>query len=226
MSGPQFNQLLPNPIGAALEGFQGAQQIRQNQLKQQLLEQEANRTKQMNEELSTLSQKQNITSDDIGRTIIKYPILSDDLRKAFGTMSPQQQNSTINQLVGLDLALQKGDIDSAKTLLNQQREAALNSGDKQREVGAQAMLMQLDFNPKAAAFAIGSNLATIMGVKEFSEYRKNLQSESKKDFRILTKEEKKNLGLDVKGSFHKCIPVDHLVRRHPRRGDDHRGRKD
>lgn len=133
--------------------------------KQQL---EVDQTRRMQEDLAALSQNPNPTAQDFAHITTKYPALAEHFKNTWSMLNTDQQQSRLSQASQVYAALQSGNTDVAKRLLNDQLSAARNSGREQDAKAAETMLGLVDIKPEMALNSAGLMLSSVLGPEKFS----------------------------------------------------------
>ena len=179
----QLQSGIPSAFQQALGGYQMGLQNRQMQeeaaLKQQQMQAQVDRQKQIAGILGGLSTMQNPTASDYAKAITAVPELREGLSEAWGMMDADRQKAVQSDAVQLYSALSSGNADIAKQMLEERIEAAENAGDARSAAGAKAMLQMMEVNPQAAKTSAGLMLANSMGEKEFADVLGKLQPTEK-----------------------------------------------
>ena len=123
---------------------------------------------EMKRDLATLSQKANPTAQDFAQITTKYPALAEHFKNTWSMLNTDQQQSRLSQATQVYSALQSGKTDIAKQLLQQQADAARNSGQEQDAKAADTMLQLIDSKPEIALNSAGLMLSSILGPEKFS----------------------------------------------------------
>jgi hypothetical protein len=166
-------------MDTAIQGLQGIrflQDIEQADVSRDLatakmkqIEDQRAQALRMQEELGALAAKKDVKSSDYISMITKYPALSEQLKLPFEVMNTNEKRETQRKALNVFSAIEGGQTDVAKSILQEQLDASINSGDKQGENSAKAMLKIIDANPDAAKTTAGLLLASTMDEKEFSD---------------------------------------------------------
>jgi len=185
-----------NPVQSALQGYQVGQQIRQSRLQESQIASKQQRAQQMNADLSVLSENADATGKDYSQLMTKYPEVSDFLKKIFDVLSVDQQKNQISKVSQVYAALVNEDPETATSLLETQKTAALNAGLQEEADKADLMIKQIEMNPNAAKTSVRLSLSSAMGPSKFAQTFAALGRN--KGFSVLNMKEKKELGLDPK----------------------------
>lgn len=177
----RYMQSLQNPLASAMQGYQMGAQIKQRGLQNKLIEaqteaaqsralsakQQQEKAMEMQHEMVLLSEKQDKTAADYIAMQTKYPSIAEHYSKVVDQFNDEQRRVNSDKMLNLYSAINSGMIDEAKALLQQNKEAALNSNDPQGAKGAEIMLKQLELNPEALKTSAGMFLAKSMGEDQF-----------------------------------------------------------
>lgn len=168
---------IPNPAQSVTQALQLRGVIDEHKAAQQAILDK----KQMQTDLNDLSSSP--TTAKITSMMLKYPALSEPLKRGHDTLSEDQKNSKIQQATGVYAALISGQNDVAKQELAKQVEAARNSGDEQSANALDTMSQLIDHNPELAKTTSGLFLASLMGPDKFAEtftkFEQNRRDEAK-----------------------------------------------
>jgi len=187
---------IQNPLESALKGYQTGLQIRQQREQLENINQKREQAKTLQNDLLVLSNNPNPKASDFSKLMIKYPELSESFKKNWEIVSESQKEYKLNQLTNVYAALQSDNINVANKILEDQKEAYLNSGLEDEAKKTDIMIKQIEINPKAAKTATQFALASVMGPEKFNETLSKLQQSQTSKYRTLNESEKKDLGLD------------------------------
>lgn len=147
----------------SMQAQQGQQQVQREQLLQ------------MNADLTKVSQ--NPTTAAIAQLSIKYPQLSENLKRSNDMLAPEQKQAKIDQASQAYAALLSGDNETAVNLLKGYGEAYRNSGMPQDADAAEKMAEVIDAHPETAKTTGGLYLSALMGPEKFTETFTKLEAE-------------------------------------------------
>lgn len=156
---------LPSPLQAFTQGYGSGAAIRDDQLKQQQQQVAQQQAQQMRVDLQSLMA--NPTPKAIGEMSIKYPQLSESLKRSADMLSPEQRQAQITQALPIYAAALNGAPDVAGGLLRKQAEAMRNSGDEHGATAAETMATLINDHPEFAKANGGMWLANLMGPEKF-----------------------------------------------------------
>lgn len=189
----------PSPFQRTQQGFQFGQKQRQAQLEAQQAQAElqAKQDRQLatRAALSDLAGKENPTGQDFARIMIDFPEVAEQLKQPFEIMSAEERKIATTQARNVFSAIESGNIDVARTILEDQRDAARNSGDEEEAVGAEIILKALDADPGSALAAAGLAFSAATGPEEFDNTLSELRAR-RSDERI-GELEKRKLAADL-----------------------------
>jgi hypothetical protein len=199
-----YFRTVQSPIESSMQGIQSAYALKKMQLEKAGLEQQqalqAQKLQQaqaMQTDLATLAQKTDATPQDYISMMVKYPTIAESLKAPMAGMTEQQSNVKRSQALNVFSALQAGQTEVATQLLQDNLAAAQNSGNKQDEASAQAMLQLVQMNPEAAKTSAGLFLANTMGADKFAETWTKLQEEGRSQKLAGVKFDKELADLDL-----------------------------
>lgn len=164
-----------NPFEGALQGVQAGLGLstamdqsaaRQQELaqKQYALEQQ----KQMQADLAELANTPSPTAKQFASITTKYPALAEHFKNTWSMMSQDRQQTSLSQASQVMAALQAGQPDIARQLLDQQAAAARNSGDTETAGAADTMSKLIEKSPSTALNSVGLVLSSVMGPEKFT----------------------------------------------------------
>lgn len=158
---------VPNPTQSFMQGIQSGAAV--NQLQQQQQQQAAAKARQiqMNTDLAAISK--NPTSDQIAEMSVKYPELSEQFKRSYDMLAPQEKEARINQMLPIYSAAVNGRKDVAADLLNKQADALDNSGKTQEAAQVRAHAQAFIDHPETMLTTSGLLLASAMGPDKYKE---------------------------------------------------------
>jgi hypothetical protein len=158
---------VPAPGMSFLQGVQGGAALGQLQLERQQKQLAAQQAQQQRADLAALSQ--NATPQAIAALMIKYPALSEQLKRGSDVLSATQQQGRLDSATQVYAALQSGAPEVATKLLKDQAAAARNSGNEQDAKAADTFAQLVVGHPEFAKTTIGMRLAAAVGPEKFAE---------------------------------------------------------
>lgn len=158
----------------ALSVGRGIADIRTQQAKQAGLEKAAAQSAAMQEELAALSK--NPTSDAIAKMMVRYPQLSEELKRSHDVLSEKERNAQVSQASEVYAALQAGKPDLAIETLKRQAQAQANSGAPEDAKALNDLARLVELSPETAATTTGLYLASAMGNERFTDTYSKLES--------------------------------------------------
>lgn len=193
---PNYSINVPDAGAAFEQGIQMRQQYEARQLQQQ----EAENIKR---DIGALGARPTVAA--ITDLITKYPQLAERFKGKIDQLSAEEKQAKLSQAYPIYHALQVGNSEVAMKLLQQQVDAARNSGDEKTAREGEAQIETIKVLPGAVAGAYGLRLAGIMGPEAFKTTfesigaQQKLPSELKK---LQTEAERfaKDEGIDVQSS--------------------------
>jgi len=161
----------PSPFQQTMGGFQIGQQQQQEEIAAQQVaaDTQAKRERQMatRTALAELAGMDKPTGQDFARLMINFPEVAEQLKQPFEIMSADERSNAISNSRNVYAALESGNTDIARELLEDRMAAATNAGDEEEAAGAEALLKILDADVNSAKSAAGLFLASAMGPEEF-----------------------------------------------------------
>lgn len=172
-----YSSNISNPTQSFMQGLQGGAAV--NQLQQQQDQQDAAKAQQlqMRQDLSALSK--NPTSDQIIAMSVKYPQLSEQFKRSYDMLAPQEQEAKVNAMLPVYSAAVNGRGDIASQLLNEQADALENSGQKQQADAVRAHAQAFLDHPETMTTTSGLLLASAMGPEKFKSLIGGLTDQAK-----------------------------------------------
>lgn len=155
---------VPSAFDKSLSGFVGMQQ---NKQQQQEIAQKRARQQEVQTALAQVASNPNASRKEYIALLTQFPELSEQLKAPLELMETGQRESAINQARDLYIALEGGNTDIAKQILEEKIAASENSNDKRSAAGSKAILAQLESNPDVAKSSAALLLASAMGQEGF-----------------------------------------------------------
>ncbi|MFS2027631.1 hypothetical protein [Massilia sp. CT11-137] len=170
---------LPSPGDSFLAGLKNGIAINDVRAQQQQKQAALLQQQQMQGDLQALSQ--NPTPSAIGALMVKYPALSEQLKRASDVVGPAQQQAHVDHASQVYAAVLNGQPDVAEKLLTERATALRNSGNEQGAAGAEQFAKMVHDNPAQAKTIIGMQLASALGPDKFAAAFKDLGGERRAD---------------------------------------------
>jgi len=158
---------LPTAGASLMQGVQSGVAMGQLQLERQQKQLAFDQAQQQRTDLATLSQ--NATPQAIAALMIKYPGLSEQLKRSSDVLSSTQQQGRLDSATQVYAALQSNAPDVAQRLLKDQATAARNGGNEQDAKAAETIAQLVADHPEFAKTTIGLRLAAAVGPEKFAE---------------------------------------------------------
>lgn len=158
----------PNAFNEAIKGYQTGLVMNQAQQAQRAQQLQLQQAQQMQQDLTDLSNNPNATAKDYAGMITRYPTLANQLQTGWNMISADKQKASLNNMSQVYAALQSGNTDAARSVLQEQATAAENAGDVKESNAAKAMLRIIDMNPEYAKSSSALMLATALGPDKFA----------------------------------------------------------
>lgn len=221
-----------NPFLAGLQGYQMAQQQRQQAMalesqqqkmamqqqaqQQAMAEAEMKRQKQMQFQDDVAAMPENPSSMDILNLIKKYPQMAAGYKDIQKIQSEAETKQSVMNAMTLGNYIRSGNIEGANNFLDLQIEANKNSGNDASVAGLQQIKEQLQTDPKATLISVEALAASIAGPDKFAETAQKLQETSKGRYLTpldIKKQELENrkLGIELKNLEKKAESPDEAV---------------
>lgn len=161
---------VPNPTQAITQGFQAGVGMQQLQLQQQMQQYQMARMRQM--QAASMQVAQNPTPDNIAQLSVAFPEMSEQFKRSYDMLQPQQQRANVQHMSEVYAAAQSGRPDIAAQLLTDRADALKNSG--QDDSAARTMAKWATTDPQSFQAHIGTMLAGVMGPDKFGDTFNNL----------------------------------------------------
>lgn len=143
----------------------------------QQAQQAALQKQKMEAELAELSESP--TSAGIAKFTVRYPHLSEPLKRAYDMLEPAEKQANLNNLTQVASAFETGHPEIALKLMREQATALRNSG-KEREAGAaEATANLFETDPVFAKIQTGKMLAAIAGPEKYAESMSKIGGEQR-----------------------------------------------
>lgn len=157
------------PFQSALQGYQAGAAIRDDQLKQQQMQQAQAAQQQMQQDLRAFSQIQNPGAADYARITTRYPQLSEQFKRSWEMLKPEQQSNELGHATQVYAATLNGRPEVAEQLLRERATALRNSGDEAKAKHAETMAQLVKLDPAGASRTVGLMLSSVMDPDKFAE---------------------------------------------------------
>ncbi len=175
-----------DPFGSTMKGVETALGMatyaakqKEAQSKAALQQQELELAQNMQLELGALARNPNATATDFTQMMIKYPSLSKDLEKSWGLLNAQQKESEIGYGSQVLFALEGGQPDMAKNLINERITALRNSGREEDAKKQEILLGVIDTNPDVAKVSTNLSLVAALGPEKYQDLRSKIEGEKR-----------------------------------------------
>lgn len=119
------------------------------------------------------------TPEDFLSLQVSNPAISEHMATAFEGMNDQKKKNTVKTIQKMAIALET-DPEQAKLMMEEEAQAAENSGNAHGAASLRAQLKALDFAPEAIKTALLSQLAAAMPNDEFKNFASTLSPEPEK----------------------------------------------
>jgi hypothetical protein len=130
---------------------------------------------QMNSDLAKASESRSPAA--VAQLIVKYPQLSENLKRGYDALGSEQQKSKVNMASQVYASLLGGDNETAANQLKDYASAYRNSGMTQDADAADSLAQIVQLHPEHAQTTAGIYLASAMGPDKFQETFGKLESE-------------------------------------------------
>ena len=179
---------LPNPSKAVEEGVKFANDWKDRSALELKAKQAAEAKAVFQAKLAGLAE--NPTTDAVARMSLEYPELSENFKRSYDMLEPGEQQARLSQAMPVYAALQSGQVEIATKLLDEQAEAARNSGKTAEAKAAEDTAKAIRINPTAHKLASGMFLARVLGPKQFKENFTGIQGEVRAEEKAPTEQRK------------------------------------
>jgi hypothetical protein len=171
-----------NPLQMAMQGFSDAGAIQQAQQQQQIGAQtlELNQMKVAEYQKAQAKQQEfqsalaglgpKPSPQALQKLMMAYPQLGESLKSNFDILNAEQKQNKLMQATQISSALAAGGADVALSLIEKQRIAAENSGDKPGADSLGVLADQIRMNPDAALTTVDMFLNATMGPEEYVSF--------------------------------------------------------
>lgn len=166
---------LPSPVENFANSIALAQGV--NQLKAQKANQEsaAAAQKQLQLDLSQLSDNPNPAA--LAQIMTRHPQMSEEFNRIYGVLDAEQQKARVNQASQVYAALSAGEAGVAQNLLQEQAQAYRNSGLEKEAKALDDLIEVTRLSPETARTTAGLFLASAMGPERFTEAFTKLEND-------------------------------------------------
>lgn len=154
---------LQSPADAFTSGLTDGITLNALQQKRQQEQVALAQRKQMQVELNALSK--NPTPQAIGALMVKYPSLSEEMKRASEVLAPAQRQAQIEHGAQAYAAVLSGKTDIAQQLMAERAAALRNSGNEQEAAAYDMMGTLIKDHPEVAKTTMGLRLSAAMGDK-------------------------------------------------------------
>lgn len=168
---------LPSPQIAIAEGVKFGIGLDRLQVERQQQEAALLQKQQMQADLASLSK--NPTPGAIGALMIKYPSLSEQLKRGADVLEPAQQQAQLEHGTQVYAAVLNGQSDVAQRLLTERAAALRNSGNEKEATAAETFATMIKEHPEFAKTTMGLRLASAMGPDKFATAFKDIGTEQR-----------------------------------------------
>jgi hypothetical protein len=121
------------------------------------------RAEAMRAALVGLAENPGATAEDYGRLMMRYPEISQDLQRGWDMMSEPRQQTLLRDMAQIYSAIDTGNVDIARGLLEERIEASRNSGREEDARQAELILRTMETDPRAAKTTLGISLRALGG---------------------------------------------------------------
>ena len=175
-----------DPFGSTMKGVETALGMATYAAKQKealaaaaLKENQLQQAQAMQGELATLARNPNATATDFTQLMIKYPTLSTELEKSWGVLNAQQKENEIGYGSKVLFALEGGQPQIAKDLVQERVTALRNAGREDEAKKQEVLLGVIDTNPDVAKVSTNLSLVAALGPEKYQDLRTKIETEKR-----------------------------------------------
>jgi hypothetical protein len=121
------------------------------------------RAEAMRSALVGLAENPGATAEDYGRLMMQYPEISRDIQSGWEMISQPRQQTLLRDMAQVYSAIDTGNLDVARGLLEERITAARNSGREDDARQAELILRTMETDPRAARTTLGISLRALGG---------------------------------------------------------------
>lgn len=176
-----YIQNVKSPFESAIQGYQIGLQMKQQQAAAAQAEAAKAAQLQMQQDLAMLAQNKNAKASDYSAMMTKYPQLSEQMKRSWDVLNSEQQAGKLSKATEVYSALQTGNIDIAKGLLDEQAKALRNAGNETEAKHSEAMAKFIELNPEAAKTTAALGLSAVMGPDKFASTFESLSKTQREE---------------------------------------------
>lgn len=175
-----------DPFGSTMKGVETALGMATYAAKQKealaaaaLKENQLQQAQAMQGELATLAKNPNATATDFTQLMIKYPTLSGELEKSWSVLNAQQKENEIGYGSKVLFALEGGQPQIAKDLVQERITALRNAGREDEAKKQEVLLGVIDTNPDVAKVSTNLSLVAALGPEKYQDLRTKIENEKR-----------------------------------------------
>ncbi len=155
-----------DPSAALMDGIKNGVAIRGIQDQRALAEQAKLRDAAMRADLAELSA--NPTAAKIGQYSLKYPQLSEQFKRSYDMLAPEEKAAKLNEATQIFTAFSKNKPDVGLRLMREKAQALRNAGDERGAGATEAMAKVFEMDPGFATFNTGTMVNAMAGPEKFA----------------------------------------------------------
>ena len=175
-----------DPFGSTMKGVETALGMATYAAKQKealaaaaLKENQLQQAQAMQGELATLARNPNATATDFTQLMIKYPTLSGELEKSWSVLNAQQKETEVGYGSKVLFALEGGQPQIAKDLVQERVTALRNAGREDEAKKQEVLLGVIDTNPDVAKVSTNLSLVAALGPEKYQDLRTKIETEKR-----------------------------------------------
>lgn len=126
---------------------------------------EQQRAEAIRSALVNLAENPGATAEDYNRVMMEYPEISQDLQRGWDMISEPRQQTILRDMAQIYSAIDTGNVDIARGLLEERIEASRNSGREDDARQAELILRTMEVDPRAAKTTLGISLRALGGTQ-------------------------------------------------------------
>lgn len=165
----QYQNQVANPIQQAMQNYAAVQQVQARQQQGAQAAQDMKAAQEMQTALVGLAENPNAGAEEYGQMITRFPQLAEQLKTGLSARTEGDQLAEQRHALNIYSALDVGDTDVARVLLERRAEAQKASGREDDAIGTDMMIRMLRIDPSAVKTMAGLTLSHAMGAEKFAD---------------------------------------------------------
>lgn len=172
-----------DPFQAGFEGLAQGMAIAQQRDKQQVMQAQLMQQQQMQSDMAALANNPNPSAKDYARMMTMYPQLSEQYKKSWEVLNPEQQQSTLSDALKIDAAMRSGQYGIAQGLIDEKAKAYENSGNQKEAAHWRTFSKIISSDPTEgkgiARTMVSAPLVAILGPDKYASYAGEVRAQEK-----------------------------------------------